>query len=513
MYAWYEELQRTDNNTNKYLMKPSLLWARASARCLNFDMACILLPICHNLLSIMKKLSALVLPRRVSALISLEKSKKFHEIVAYTMAFFTIIHTVAHMINYWQLVKFMPRDLISCVSLLWTTWSGVTGQVMIFILVLLISTSQKPVRTQAFELFWYIHHLSMVFFAAILLHTYGCLLKTDDLTCYQKTSWKWIMLGVLVYACEKISRLYRSHRFTYINKVIQHPHKVIELQFKRDGMEKVTAGQYVYLNFPDLVTETGGCSAGFEWHPYTLTSCSFDNMQSVHIHVVGDWTEALAKRVGCMDNDGKWVHNVNNIGGMLDLPKLRVDGPFGTLCSNEFLDNEVLLMIGAGIGVTPFASVLKEIWHTIQQPGYRHKLKRVRFVWIARNTESFEWFQDVIESVEQDDFRHLLDIQIYLTGNRGSESQMSNLLLNGNQGDLDPITRLRTKTKFGRPNISQLFTQIYQEEQSINITSKSEVTNVGVFYCGPQALGHQLRMESHKQSDDKVRFYFSKEIF
>jgi predicted ferric reductase len=32
-----------------------------------------------------------------------------------------------------------------------------------------------------------------------------------------------------------------------------------------------------------------------------------------------------------------------------------VDGPFGT-SSEEFLDYETVLLVGAGIGVTPFAS-------------------------------------------------------------------------------------------------------------------------------------------------------------
>jgi len=37
------------------------------------------------------------------------------------------------------------------------------------------------------------------------------------------------------------------------------------------------------------------------------------------------------------------------------LPRVMVDGPFGS-ASEDFLDYEVVLLVGAGIGVTPFAS-------------------------------------------------------------------------------------------------------------------------------------------------------------
>lgn len=37
------------------------------------------------------------------------------------------------------------------------------------------------------------------------------------------------------------------------------------------------------------------------------------------------------------------------------LPRIMVDGPFGA-ASEDFLNYETILLVGAGIGVTPFAS-------------------------------------------------------------------------------------------------------------------------------------------------------------
>ena len=90
---------------------------------------------------------------------------------------------------------------------------------------------------------------------------------------------------------------------------------------------------------------------------------------SVHIRVVGDFTRDLAGALGCdfdkkgggkgekgeKDASGKVVGT--NVNPPLNrvLPRIMVDGPFGS-ASEDFLKYETVLLVGAGIGVTPFAS-------------------------------------------------------------------------------------------------------------------------------------------------------------
>lgn len=87
---------------------------------------------------------------------------------------------------------------------------------------------------------------------------------------------------------------------------------------------------------------------------------------SVHIRVVGDFTGALAKAVGCdFETKGKGKGDKGDAGGKVigrsdnplnrTLPRVMVDGPFGS-ASEDFLNYETILLVGAGIGVTPFAS-------------------------------------------------------------------------------------------------------------------------------------------------------------
>jgi NADPH oxidase 2 len=152
----------------------------------------------------------------------------------------------------------------------------------------------------------------------------------------------------------------RSRHRTYISKVIQHPSKVMEIQVKK---EKTTtrAGQYIYISCPEI--------SYFQWHPFTLTSAPEEDYLSVHIRIVGDFTGALARALGCDfdapaggDKGGKVVGSAANPRLNRVLPRIMIDGPFGS-ASEDFLNYDTVLLVGAGIGVTPFASILKSIWY------------------------------------------------------------------------------------------------------------------------------------------------------
>ena len=80
------------------------------------------------------------------------------------------------------------------------------------------------------------------------------------------------------------------------------------------------------------------------------------------------------------------------------LPVVLVDGPYGAPAEDVF-KSEVAILVGAGIGVTPFASILKHIWYR-QKRGTLGALRRVGFFWICRDAPSFGWFQSLLQEVE-----------------------------------------------------------------------------------------------------------------
>lgn len=58
---------------------------------------------------------------------------------------------------------------------------------------------------------------------------------------------------------------------------------------KKKGF-KMEVGQYVFLKCPSI--------SHLEWHPFTLTSAPEEDHFSVHVRIVGDWTQALYTACG-----------------------------------------------------------------------------------------------------------------------------------------------------------------------------------------------------------------------
>jgi len=174
---------------------------------------------------------------------------------------------------------------------------------------------------------------------------------------------------------------------------------------------KYTAGQWLFIQVPDV--------SRFQWHPFTITSAPEDPYVSLHIRQVGDFTQALGERVGAgptvvaamtkaamngseKEDDsayrsrGDFVE-LDTLNGVA-LPAVRIDGPYGAPAEDVF-NCEVAMLIGAGIGVTPFASILKHVWYQ-QQKGTLGSLRRVEFFWVCRDAPSFGWFQSLLQEVE-----------------------------------------------------------------------------------------------------------------
>lgn len=105
---------------------------------------------------------------------------------------------------------------------------------------------------------------------------------------------------------------------------------------------------------------------------------------------------------------------------IITLPRVLLDGPYGSPSEDAF-NYEIAVLVGAGIGVTPFASVLKHIWYSVMQPTKIITLRKVYFFWVCRDRDAFEWFQDLLIALEEQNLSDFLEIRSYLTGELGKE--------------------------------------------------------------------------------------------
>ncbi|ELK05143.1 NADPH oxidase 1 [Pteropus alecto] len=556
------------------ILGSALAWARASARCLNFNSMLILLPVCRNLLSFLRGTCSFY---RCPLRKQLDHNITFHKLVAYMICLHTAIHIIAHLFNFERYSRSRQATDESLASLLsslshqekerdswlnpiqspnmtvmyvtFTSIPGLTGVIITIALVLMVTSAMEFIRRSYFEVFWYTHHIFIIYFISLGIHGIGGIVrgqteesmkeshphscaesfkKWDDhdsqcerpqfeghpaelsryiykfpiikelqYQCQQVRelslaedseeeglmSWKWILAPGILYIFERILRFYRSQQRVVITKVVMHPSKVLELQMNKSGFS-MEVGQYIFINCPSI--------SYLEWHPFTLTSAPEEDFFSVHIRAVGDWTENLVKAF-------EQRHS--------PIPRIEVDGPFGTV-SEDVFQYEVAVLVGAGIGVTPFASILKSIWYKFRHADKNLRTQTIYFYWICRETGAFAWFNDLLASLEQE-MEELgkvgfLNYRLFLTG--WDSNIAGHAALNFDKAT-DILTGLRHKTFFGRP--------VWENEFSTIATTHPK-SAVGVFLCGPQTLAKSLRKCCHQFSSldpRKVQFYFNKENF
>ncbi|CAE6413369.1 unnamed protein product [Rhizoctonia solani] len=480
--------------------------ARTAALVLHVDAAFILLPVCRNFISLLR-LSPL------GDIIPFDKNITFHKATAWSIVFFSAVHILAHMVNFTRLgltqTKQIGPLLVLFLQANFATGPGLTGWIMTISLGIMVWFAIEKRRRAHFERFWYSHHLFIVFFINWQLHGMFCMIKPDRPPyCNFNTIgvfWRYWLVGGVIFIYERILREIRSRHRTYISKVIQHPSKVMEVQIKKEKT-KTRAGQYIFLNCPEV--------SYFQWHPFTLTSAPEEDYISVHIRVVGDFTTAFSKALGCdFDSkpDKKGSEKPKVVGTQANppinrvLPRVMVDGPFGS-ASEDFLKFETVLLVGAGIGVTPFASILKSIWYRMNNfnDSAPTRLSKVYFTWVIRDFGTAEWFHSLLHAIEEQDTQNRIEISIYLTA-KIKEDDMNNILVQDVGAERDAITSLRAPTHFGRPNWDRVFSSIGQ---------KHPETDVGVFFCGPAVLSKTLKQMSNKYTQPQgTRFFFGKENF
>ena len=130
------------------------------------------------------------------------------------------------------------------------------------------------------------------------------------------------------------------------------------------------------------------------------------------------------------NNNGDQLQMQPIVPTLRHIPNLNVrvllDGPYGASTTALF-DTEHAVLIGAGIGVTPFASVLGSVLaqfrrlpdlhcsncdHSLSKAVHakqggmrinnrRIKLKKLDFIWVSREQENIQWFIDLLEGWEK----------------------------------------------------------------------------------------------------------------
>jgi respiratory burst oxidase len=226
--------------------------------------------------------------------------------------------------------------------------------------------------------FWNTHVvMAVVFFGLILVHPLPGLPSASPGG--PSVAWVLLSLPILLYLGSAAATL-RRRRAAPPARVVDaelHPGGVLALRLERPalgagavagaGPMQFRAGQYVRLACPEL--------SRLEWHPFTISSAPSDPGLTLHIKALGDWTGELHARFravieargggggGGAQSDAPGKSDEGDGEGGADparWPTIWVDGPWGSPVQ-AFEEFPVLVLVAAGIGVTPMASVLAEL--------------------------------------------------------------------------------------------------------------------------------------------------------
>ncbi|KAI0001245.1 putative FAD binding protein [Xylariaceae sp. FL0662B] len=522
-YGWYKQesdIRLAGLNTLEY----SVWFSRGAGLVLAIDGTLILLPVCRTLVRWV---------RPKIRFLPLDENIWFHRQVAYSMLMFTVIHVAGHYVNFYNVEKTQIRP-VTAIEIHYTQPGGVTGHIMLLCMLLMYTTAHHRIRQQSFETFWYTHHLFIPFLLGLYTHAVGCFVRdtADGFSpfageifwehCIGYQGWRWELFAGGFYLIERLYREVRAKRTTKITRVVRHPYDVVEIQFEKPSF-KYKAGQWLFLQVPSV--------SSFQWHPFTITSCPYDPYVSVHVRQVGDFTRALGDAVGAGSAQAKLYEGVDPMGifevalqNGQQMPSLRIDGPYGAPAEDVF-ENEIAVLIGTGIGVTPWASILKNIWHLRNSPNPPRRLRRVEFIWVCKDTGSFEWFQTLLSSLESQSNEaaripgsngiEFLKIHTYLTQKLDMDTTQ-NIVLNSVGADHDPLTELKSRTNFGRPDFKRIFEAMRDgilDRSYISGLEGSMQTTVGVYFCGPSVAARDIKKATKAATSREVRFRFWKEHF
>jgi predicted ferric reductase/Ca2+-binding EF-hand superfamily protein len=418
---------------------PWLALGRATAACLTVDGALIFVPV-------LRRLMTRVRASLLGALLPVDDALDLHRWLGHFLFGLSVAHGVA------ITGSFAVGHGVGALLGLLGTFEGATGGALLAVLVVMWAFALERVRrSKQFERFYFTHLLYVVWLGLALVHAPSYAVFGG--------------LAAVGLAVEHAVRLVRR----------ASPTQILELDALRSGVTRVViekpegftfeAGDYVFVCIPAIAKR--------EWHPFTISSPPESSVLELHVRSLGNWTSALRRLAEAREKSDE-----------ASPLRIEVDGPYGSP-SARIAETPHAILVGAGIGVTPFASVLESLFRRAETG--RPAPETLDFFWLNRDQYSFEWFAALLARLEATPPPPALTLHLHMTGGRAGATSLALQLARAmakDEGRRDMLTRLSTPTHFGPPQWESVLGEI---------AKKHGQRGVAVFFCGPPGLGVRIR--------------------
>ncbi|KAM7199620.1 superoxide-generating NADPH oxidase heavy chain subunit C [Rhypophila sp. PSN 637] len=279
--------------------------------------------------------------------INWDLSQSFHVKISIVALVFSTLHTIGHLTGTFRIATEEDRedDVASLLGdaappggkLLYhhfvVSVPGITGIIALVLFYLLALLSMPVVRRWNYEVFQLGHLLMYPIIGFLIAHGSAALLQYPMLGF-------WMMVPTVFVLAERLFRV--GMGFYDIQATVRildgetvEVTVVIPNHLQRSWVYK--PGQYVFFQVPKI--------SRFQWHPFTVSVCVGKKIQLL-IKTDGNWTKKLRELA---DESGKPTDII-----------VGINGPFGAP-AQRFYDYDHAIIVGSGIGVTPFSGILSDL--------------------------------------------------------------------------------------------------------------------------------------------------------
>lgn len=346
--------------------------------------------------------------------------------------------------------------------------------------VALLLTSLYPIRRYFYQ--WFLEmHLVFAIVATVggLMHGAGHLL-----------------VGLCFVVADSAFRMFCAWRWHAREaSFVRLPANVIRLTFPKGKDFSYKSGQYVFICIPKV--------SSLEFHPFSISSSPHEDTVSIHIRVLGDWTQRLYDIVTETDGDDSGGRKLS----------VFVEGSYGETMVN--LDDGTykhVLLISGGIGITPMHSITADL---LDQYERGRPMTRVHCAWAVRDRYMVSSVYDrkaYSTAMPLSFSPNLLEGVVERAGTREgkgfefvSEFFLTKVRAEDDFSDANINPELQPGLRFGRPDVDKLFVDMRK--------SAVKGERIAVLVCGPFGLVSRVRKAAIKHSHDGIIFDFHTEKF
>ncbi|KAF7826083.1 ferric reduction oxidase 2 isoform X2 [Senna tora] len=316
-----------------------------------------------------------------------ESSIKYHIWLGHMVMTLFTAHGVFYII-YWV----ATHQISQMVKWEATGTSNVAGELSLLSGLFLWAASIPSIRRKAFELFFYTHHLYILFLIFFVFHV--------------GMPYASIMLPAFyLFLLDRFLRFLQSRTHVSLLSARLLPCQTLQLNFSKSHGLTYNPTSVMFINVPSI--------SHLQWHPFTITSNS--NLEPDKLSVV-------------IKSEGTWSHKLyqmlSSSSSSIDRLSVSVEGPYGPASTN-YLRHDTLVMVSGGSGITPFISIIKDLIYV--STTLKFTTPRVVLICAFKNSSCLSMLDLILPiSGSQIDISNLkLQIEAYITRDKEPRANSS----------------------------------------------------------------------------------------